>query len=260
VSQLTAAGASERTQTGASRWSRALWLGLWALAALLIVPGLCVGPVFDDWFHQFDAHEPVGTWQPLFGLYDFFDAGQVAELRGYGVLPWWSDDRLSISFFRPLSSLLLNVNHHWLDGGGFWSHVHAALWFAAVVLAAARVSRLLFGWSEARWGSALFALSSAHVMSLTFVASLHAHVTALFALLSFECLIRAGEAARGGAGSGARLQAGSALCFLVALAAGESALRVPATDPTCWLTLNQGELVPLDPRSPRDWTPTPKPR
>jgi hypothetical protein len=63
-------------------------------------------------------------------------------LREYGVLPWWSDDRLSIAFFRPLSSALLAIDHRWLDGGGFWSHVHALLWYGLV--AAARVLRLLF--------------------------------------------------------------------------------------------------------------------
>jgi hypothetical protein len=93
--------------------------------------------------------------------------------------------------FRPLSSLLLCVDHLWLDGGGVWSHVHAMLWFGAAVLAATRVLQLLFGPSEARWASVLYALSSVHVLPLAFVASLYAHVTAVFALISFECLIRA---------------------------------------------------------------------
>lgn len=222
MSQLIASQpiAVERGVRSRHHWSRWIWIASWVVAALLVLPGLRVGPVFDDWFHALDTHSSEGTWQRWFGLYDFFHADQVAQARQYGILPWWTDDRLSISFFRPLSSLLLAFDHVWLDGGGFWSHVHAALWYLAVVWAAARVLRLLFGEQEARWGSVLFALSSVHVVPLAFVASLYAHVTALFALLSFECLIRAVKAEP----AGLRWRVWSALWFVIALAGGESAL------------------------------------
>jgi hypothetical protein len=212
-----------------TRASRLAWYACWALGLLLLLPGLRVGPVFDDWFHAQDATAP-GAWRSWFGLYEFFRADQVNPLREYGVLPWWSDDRLSIAFFRPLSSALLAIDHRWLDGGGFWSHVHALLWYGLVVLAAARVLRLLFDRAQARWASALFAISSVHVLPLAFVASLYAHVAALFALLSFECLIRAvaleqTEPAGVSEPAGVRrLQFWSALWFVIAFAAGESAV------------------------------------
>ncbi|HEU4577301.1 MAG TPA: hypothetical protein VFS67_03530 [Polyangiaceae bacterium] len=251
MSQLTAS-TSATTEAAVAlhhrshRSRRALWIALWILALVLILPALRVGPVFDDWFHAFDIHDPqASAWQRWFGLYDFFHADQVAQGREYGVLPWWTDDRLSIAFFRPLSSLLLALDHRVLDGGGFWSHLHAALWFAGVVWAAARVQRLLFGERDARWATVLFALSSVHVLPLAFVASIYAHVTALFALLSFECLIRA---QRDGA---MRWRLWSALWFLIALAGGESALvLLPIAGAYLWAELGwRRALVWLTPHA-----------
>jgi hypothetical protein len=214
--------ASRRMTHDLNRSSRIVSIALWIAAGLLLWPGLRVGPVFDDWFHSYDTHAAMSWLKRVFGLYEFFHADQVGMARDSGMLPWWSDDRLSISFFRPLSSLLLAIDHVWLDGGGLLSHVHSALWYGAVVVAAARVQRLLLGASEARWGNVLFALSSVHMVPLAFVASLHAHVTALFALLSFDCLIRAVLA--GSETDARRLQWLSASSFVLALAAGESAV------------------------------------
>ncbi|MEY4548987.1 MAG: hypothetical protein RL685_5182 [Pseudomonadota bacterium] len=206
-----------------------LFYVLCALCVLLLVPGLLVGPVFDDWFHSYDAHAAQGWWKRLFGLYEFFDAEQVSEARAHGLLPWWSDDALTISFLRPLSSLLLAMNHLLLDGGGLLSHLHALLWYAAVLLAAHRVLVLLFGATVARWSTLLYALSAVHLMPLAFVAALHSHVSTLFTLLSLECLIRAQR-------SGAqRLQLWSLLWYLLAFAGGESAIvLVPIAGALLW--------------------------
>jgi hypothetical protein len=209
---------------GLARASRLAWYAFWALGLLLLLPGLRVGPVFDDWFHAYDVKAPSGWWRNLFGLYEFFHADQVNQAREYGMLPWWSDDRLSIAFLRPLSSLLLGIDHLWLDGGGLWSHLHALVWYGLVLLAASRVLRLLFAPAAARWASALFAISSVHVLPLAFVASLYAHVTAVFALLSFECLIRAVSLEQTERARARRLQLWSALWFLIACAGGESAI------------------------------------
>jgi hypothetical protein len=202
---------------------------LCALSVLLLVPGLLVGPVFDDWFHSYDARASQhGWWRRLFGLYEFFGAQQVAEARAQGFLPWWSDDGLTISFLRPLSSLILALNHLVLDGGGLISHLHALLWYGAVVLAAHRVLVLLFGPAVARWSTLLYALSAVHVMPLAFVAALHSNVSTLFALLSLECLIRALRGERG-------LQRWSLLWYVLAFAGGESAIvLVPIAGAVLW--------------------------
>lgn len=217
-----------------------LFYALCALALLLLVPGLLVGPIFDDWFQSYDASAPQhGWWRRLFGLYEFFGAEQVSEARAHGYVPWWSDDRLTISFLRPLSSLLLAMNHQLLDGGGLLSHLHALLWYLGVLWAAWRVLVLLFGGPIARWATLLYALSAVHVMPLAFVAALHSHVTTLFALLSLECLIRA---ARGDE----RLRYWSLLWYALAFAGGESAIvLLPIAGGLLWVELGLRRALAL---------------
>lgn len=217
---------------------------LCAVCVLLMVPGLLVGPIYDDWFHAYDAAAPEhGWWRRLFGLYEFFGAAQVSEARAHGFLPWWSDDGLTISFLRPLSSLLLALNHQLLDGGGFLSHLHALLWYLAVLWAAWRVLMLLFGAAVARWATLLYALSAVHVMPLAFVAALHSHVTTFFALLSLECLIRAARGA-------AQLRLWALLWYALALAGGESAIvLLPIAGALLWSELGlRRALVVLAPQ------------
>ena len=203
-----------------ARASHFAYRALWLLAGVLLLPGLFVGPVFDDWHHAYDTHAPVSWSQRLFGLYDFVQAGEVKLGRELGMLPWWADDGLSIAFFRPLSSLLVAVDHLWLDGGGVWSHVHSALWYALAVLCAGRVLRLLLGAADARWATLLYALSSMHVLPLAFTAALHSLVTAVFALLSFEGSIR------GLATGQRRFHLASLLAYVLALCAGETAIGI----------------------------------
>jgi len=195
-----------------------VYRALWLLALGLLVPGLRVGALLDDWFHAYDAHAQAPWSERLFGLYEFFHADQVGLARAYGMLPWWSDDRLSIAFFRPLSSLFVSIDHLLLDGAGVWSHVQSAAWYALGVFAAGRVLGLLFEASIARWATLIFALSSCHVLPLAFVAALHSHVTAVLVLLCFECLIRA---VRTGRRSFSLLVL---LLLVLAFCAGESAI------------------------------------
>lgn len=221
-----------------------LFIVLAALAVLLVVPGLLVGPIYDDWFQAYDSHAAEhGAWRRWFGLYEFFGAEHVSQAREHGFLPWWSDDRLTISFLRPLSSLLLALNHLLLDGGGLISHLLALLWYLGVSWAAWRVLVLLFGAHTARWATLLYALSAVHVLPLSFVAALHSHVTTLFALLSFECLIRA---ARGEA----RLRLWALFWYALAFAGGESAVvLVPIAGAFLWAELGlRRALVLLGPQ------------
>src|SRR5690349_13862900 len=113
MSELGAAVASSSTSSSRRARSLSQWLerALQLLALLLLLPGLFVGPVFDDWFHAYDTHSARGWWSRLFGLYEFFRASEVGMAREHGLLPWWTDDGLSIAFLRPISSLLLAVDH-----------------------------------------------------------------------------------------------------------------------------------------------------
>src|SRR5688572_9753374 len=72
------------------------------------------------------------------------DAEGNRQLMDAGLmLPWWTDERLRIAFFRPLSSLT-----HWLDerlypASALSMHLHSLLWFAAMLSAVLLIYRRL---------------------------------------------------------------------------------------------------------------------
>lgn len=69
----------------------------------------------------------------------------LADLKEYGAIPWWTYDGLWVRFWRPLSSFT-----HWLDYQVFRSsivamHAHNILWLAAVVFLVTILYRRLNG-------------------------------------------------------------------------------------------------------------------
>ena len=69
----------------------------------------------------------------------------LERLRAYGVLPWWTYEGVTISFWRPLSSLT-----HWLDyrlfpDSPFAMHLHNLLWFCGVVILVTLLYRRVLG-------------------------------------------------------------------------------------------------------------------
>lgn len=199
----------------------ALWTG--ALVSTLLAIG--TGRTLDDYMHAAlveDGH--------VLTLYDFFGAERVAELRHAGpFLAWWADDDLSMRFFRPLSSLLLTVDHRLLDGGGLLSHLHGLVWYVALLYVVWRVLSETIGAQAARFGTPLYALSSWHAVPLAFTAARHVHVTAVFALLALLHFCRAVRQRRLIQSSGGFTSSLlAALWLTLGLLAGESAiLAVP---------------------------------
>lgn len=159
---------------------------LWLLVALSTSLAIGVGRSLDDYIHEDFAAD--GAWLTL---YDFFGGEEVGPHRLKGHLPWWSAPDLSLRFFRPLSSFFLALDHHILDGGGLLSHLHGLLWYAAVVILAYFVFRRLVGPVAAKLSTAHYALANWHAFPLAFIAARHVHVTAVFALLTFDLSLRA---------------------------------------------------------------------
>lgn len=79
----------------------------------------------------------------------------LAQLKAYGALPWWTCNDLRVAFWRPAASFT-----HWLDHRLFPNslklmHVHNILWFAAAML----VVSVLYGrLMTVRWMAGLAAL------------------------------------------------------------------------------------------------------
>jgi len=79
----------------------------------------------------------------------------MALIKNYGVLPWWTSDKLRLGLWRPVTAFT-----HWLDYRLFpdspvLMHAHNIAWFAAIVFLLTMIYRKLIG---AGWAAGLAAL------------------------------------------------------------------------------------------------------
>lgn len=116
-------------------------------------------------------------------LYDFVDDGDRVALLARGLLPWWTDPRLTIRFFRPLSSALLYLDHRLFSHAALPMHLHSLAWWAAAVLAARALFRRALPERPALLATAIFALSPCHALPLAWVANREALISLAFGAL-----------------------------------------------------------------------------
>ncbi|HVU01821.1 MAG TPA: hypothetical protein VHE30_08715, partial [Polyangiaceae bacterium] len=146
------------------------------------------------------------------------DPAQNHWLVEQGLAPWWTYDRLLLSFFRPVSALTHHVDYALFPDSPVLMHAHSLLWFFAVVYAATLVYRGVLGTTVAAGFAAfLYAVDHNHGLPVGWIANRNALPAIFFGLLS----LRAYQAGRGGS-RGAAL-AGPFL-FLLGLLAGEVTL------------------------------------
>ncbi len=156
-------------------------------------------------------------------LFDWLRPGVIREAVDLGTLPWWTDGRAQISFWRPLSAAT-----HWLDHQ-LWPmksrpmHLHNAVWFAVLILSALAFYRRL---DERRWvaglAALLLALNQENWQSLAWVAARNSLITATFVVLTLWFYHRHVQRARWGWAVSAWL------AFALGLLAGEGAFTAAA--------------------------------
>lgn len=210
-----------------NRWliHKHLPLGLAATAFLLVSVSITTGLQFDDYFHQMQFQHPERFPDPITTLFSFAVTTPFENdvYMQQGMMPWWTYEGLSISFFRPLAALT-----HWLDYR-LWPqspatmHVHSLLWFAGLVFAVALVYRKT---GTSAWvaglAALLFAIDDAHGMPAGWIANRNALMAGLF---GFCCLYYHIRWRREGGTAGA---APSSICFILGLLCGESAVAAGA--------------------------------
>src|SRR5689334_14536875 len=99
-----------------------------------------------------------------FNLYEFAlgdHASNFEMIRG-GPWPWWTDLDLNIRFFRPLSSALLWTDHALLGHATLGYHLHALVWYLALLLGAGSVFRATLSHAVYALAFLLYALAAGH--------------------------------------------------------------------------------------------------
>ncbi|MFZ5895492.1 MAG: hypothetical protein ACOY0T_30830 [Myxococcota bacterium] len=170
-------------EKGANAYGR---LGSWAalVGAAVSIPVLFVGFSNDDLVHRLALDGQVAGFEPgWLGLYDFTPPSlPTSKMIERGMLPWFTNPELSLRFFRPISSLLLALDHFLFGRWALAAHLHSMLWMAALALLAAKLYARWLTPRAARAAAFVFALSGVHAVPTAWLASRHTLVSATLAV------------------------------------------------------------------------------
>ena len=163
------------------------------LAILLALPSLNAPLLQDDVIHRgmlLDKAKGV-QWSPL-ELYDFVGGPtrRASLMRDRGLLPWFTDDELTLRFFRPLSSAALAFDARLFGERTWLSRLHSLSWFLAILGLAAALHRRFLPPATAGVATLIYALAAGHALPVSFIAARHALVCTAFSLLAFWCHVR----------------------------------------------------------------------
>jgi len=234
-------------ETAHDRLRRWLTSPRWPLLAALVavtlsLPALGFGWFADDWLHRAkllgDPTVPR-TGPPATDLFVFFpgEGSGNARLHETAFLPWWAAEDIRASFFRPLTTVTHQLDYAlWPDSAPLM-HAHSLLWLALAVWVVALLYRRLASTSLAAGvGALLFAMEDAHAGAVGWIANRNALIALV---LSVTALALHDRWRRHDGGAPAAVAA--ALCFGLALLAGEAALAITPYLLAYALILDRGE-------------------
>ncbi len=163
---------------------------LTCLAMVLVVGSVGTGLQFDDYIHReklLNPHLWPNDYGAITGLFAFGTGApeQIHLGMEYGMVPWWTFERVRAAFFRPVAAMT-----HWLDYK-FWPfnpalmHVHSLLWFGVLIFVTAGLYRKLMTplWM-AGLAALLYAIDDAHGIPAGWLANRNAIIAAVFGFLT----------------------------------------------------------------------------
>lgn len=169
---------------------RAPWVLLASAAVLSLA---AVGPrlSLDDYVLGVVAAKVpriFGLHQDSFNLFTFTDGEPRNnwKLMDQGfLLPWWTDDRLKISFYRPLSSLTHRVDFALFRNSVSAMYLHSVAWFVLLLA----IVLVLYRQLETKMrvaGLAFFAyaLDDAHAPAIAWLSNRNALIACAFGVLA----------------------------------------------------------------------------
>lgn len=152
------------------------WIAAGAGIAL-VLPSLWSGLHQDDYIvlAVLSGQPPLSEVYPSrLDVFNFFSGPgeRMNRMIDLGLLPWWTDRAINLSFWRPLAALT-----HWIDsvlwrGSPAAMHAHSLSWFAALIVTVTWLYRRLLpaAWA-AGLGGLLYAVDPGHTMSITWIAA-----------------------------------------------------------------------------------------
>ena len=170
------------------------WVVAAALAGVLLAsPALHFGFLLDDYHQRAALLDPpatgVGyvTGRGLADLFRFMDGTPERARRAMetGTVPWWTDDRARISFYRPLAALTHRLDYALWPDSPVSMHVHSFAWFALLILVAGAFYRRFLGATAvAGLATLLFAVDDAHASAVAWLSQRNILPATVFGLLA----------------------------------------------------------------------------
>ncbi len=160
--------------------------------------------------------------------------------RRTGGLPWYAHPDLAISFFRPISSLLIYMDHKISPRSTVWGHLHTFAWYLLLLIIVSRIHlRLLSGsppW-VAPLATLIFAMDEAHGFPVAWLANRNAVIATALGSLALLLHLRWRQDGKSADG----ILAPCALAL--GLASGEAAIGMVAYPAAYALLLDRGRLL-----------------
>jgi hypothetical protein len=166
---------------------------------------------------------PAAAWTGPWDLYTISDGipAHILAMQNAGLFPWAAEPAFEMSFFRPLSSGLLALDHALFGLHPIGYRLHGALWSLALVAAVGWVFRRVLLDRIAKLALIVFVLSAIHGI-FCWTAARHVVVAAALGFAALAAHIRWRE-------EGWRPGAGLALVALaLSLAASEAGIAMAA--------------------------------
>lgn len=160
------------------------------LVVLLTLPALKGGWQLDDYFQRNaltgNTIEAIDD-ASVFGQFSFLngDPERNRMLMDIGVLPWWTFEKIKISFFRPLTELTHRLDYLLWPNQAPLMHLHSLLWLAFAIWIVALFYRRVMGVTWIAGLAALFyAVDYTHGAPAGWLANRNALLAVFFGILT----------------------------------------------------------------------------
>ncbi|MBN2718032.1 MAG: hypothetical protein JXX14_19460, partial [Deltaproteobacteria bacterium] len=174
--------------------------GVMVLSTLLMAGTLNNGFLLDDYLHQIMMRDDPGADGGLHWVkaapWDLFklipdEPEFVRHSVESGINPWWGAKSYQATFFRPLSSLSMYLDHLLWPHAPMMMHVHSLLWSVLMCVMAYRVFlRVLPTPFLAALALGFFALDDAHVFPAGWIANRNGLIATTLSLTAFLMHLR----------------------------------------------------------------------
>lgn len=196
--QAVGASVSIKQDVAGAIKKNAVWIPV-LTAFLLLLFTLNDGLIRDDYHHRallLGEESFPGVKEPTYSagdaasrLFSFFapDSPLLDSAKKYGNVPWWTDNELKVSFWRPVAAIT-----HWLDYQ-LWPdsfpimHLHSLFWYAlAGLLLGAWLIKLGVNGVALWLVMFLYVLDASHVHAIAWLANRNILIATVF---GFACML-----------------------------------------------------------------------